>query len=82
MASTDEKMTIRVRAIPNARQNSLEPLEGGGFKVRVQAPPDRGAANRAIIQLLAKHWSVRKRDICLVVGEHSRDKVFQINRIG
>ena len=80
MSNAKEYFTIRVRVIPNARQNSVEPMEGGGLKVRVQAPPDGGAANRAIIQLLAKHWSVRKRDIRIIMGEHSRNKVFQINR--
>ena len=48
------------------------------LKVSVTAPPTEGRANGALVQLLAKEWRVPKRDIALVAGQKSRDKIVHI----
>jgi uncharacterized protein (TIGR00251 family) len=48
------------------------------LKVSVTAPPAEGRANQALIALLAKEWSVPKRNIALVGGQKSRDKTVRI----
>lgn len=54
--------TITVKAIPNARENSIS-LENGVYKVRIAAPPDKNKANKELIRFLSKHFgcSVRIR---------------------
>lgn len=80
---TDRKLIhLVVKAFPNSKRNAVEPSSDGPWKVRVQAPADRGAANEAIIALLAKHWSVRKRDVVLKSGVQTRNKVFEIHKEG
>lgn len=52
--------------------------EAGIIKVRLTAPPVDGAANEALVALLAEHLGVAKRDIRIVHGATSRQKVVEI----
>jgi len=44
------------------------------FAARLAAPPVDGAANSALILLIAKTFGVAKRDVTLVAGETARIK--------
>jgi uncharacterized protein (TIGR00251 family) len=46
--------------------------------VRVNAPPEAGKANAALIKLLAKRWRVPQRDLEVISGASRRRKVLQI----
>jgi uncharacterized protein (TIGR00251 family) len=48
------------------------------LKLRLAAPPVDGAANAALISLLAKALSLRKADITIRSGEASRIKVLHL----
>ncbi|WEK44967.1 MAG: DUF167 family protein [Candidatus Sphingomonas colombiensis] len=44
------------------------------FAARISAPPVDGAANAALIALIAKVFGVPKRDVAIVAGESARLK--------
>lgn len=69
---------MNIRVIPNAKKNDISEDEGR-IKVRVKAPAVGGKANKALIQLLAEFFKVSKKDIRIVRGEKSREKVIEIN---
>ena len=69
---------INLRVIPNAKKNEVSE-EGGIFKVRVKAPAVGGKANKAVIEVLADFFKVKKRDIRIVRGAKSREKVIEID---
>jgi len=48
------------------------------LKASVTAPPVEGRANTALIELLAREWRLPKRDIAIIGGRKSRDKLVQI----
>ena len=48
------------------------------MKVRLEAPPVDGAANAALIDLLAAALGVSRRDVQIVGGEHSRRKLVEV----
>lgn len=70
-------MQIPVRVIPRSSRNTLE-WEEGAIKARLTAPPVDGAANAALIALLAETLSLPKRAITLVRGATGRQKVVEI----
>ena len=70
-------MRIHVRVIPRSSKNLIE-WEEGGLKVHVTAPPVDGAANNALVALLAQCLAVRKRDIQIVRGMAGRSKIVEI----
>ncbi len=71
------KIDIRVRA--NSKQNKVAGEIAGRLIVFVQAPAVDGKANKAVTEVLAKHFKVRSRDIKIINGETSRDKTVEIN---
>lgn len=71
-------MRINVKVIPNAKKSRII-NEEGGLKVYITAPAVDGKANKALIELLAEHFVVRKSDAKIIKGERSRDKIVEIN---
>ena len=77
---TDKGTRVRLRVKPNASRSKIlgTVLRADGLtylEVAVTAPPEDGKANKSIIELLAKSWKIKKSDISIISGEHSRDKV-------
>jgi hypothetical protein len=68
---------IEIKIIPNARKNSVE-KEENRYKVHVMAPAVDGKANKALIELLAEFFNVKKSSIEILRGETSRNKVVKI----
>lgn len=65
---------LRVYVQPRSSRNGICGIHGDSLKVAITAPPLGGRANKAIIQLFAKLFSVPKRDVTLLTGEQSRLK--------
>lgn len=70
-------MLITVRVIPRSSKNSLE-WDQGTLKARITAPPVDGAANEALVALLAERLGVPRRAISIVRGARGRQKVVEI----
>jgi len=66
-----------VGATPGSRVESLA-IEGGQVIAKVRAKPQDGAANTAVIALLASALDVAPSRITLLRGATSREKLFQV----
>ena len=55
---------------------------GRALAVRLAAPPVDGAANAALVALLAKALAVRRSDVTVIAGEASRLKRIRIDGDG
>ncbi len=51
------------------------------LKVRVAAPPVEGAANEALVALIAKALKVSRGSVRIVTGEQSRLKILEIDGV-
>ena len=74
----DISNTFTVRVIPNAKKPSVIKEEQNVYLVRVDAPAVGGKANKRLLELLAKHFGVKKSSIRIIKGEKSREKVIEI----
>lgn len=70
-------MRVNIRVIPNAKKNDVSE-EGEKLKVYVKAPAVDGKANKAMIEVLAEYFKVKKGDIRIIRGERSREKVVEV----
>ena len=70
-------MIINVKVIPSAKKNMIKE-EKELFKVYLTVPATEGRANKALIELLAEYFSVKKRQVVITKGLHSRQKVINI----
>jgi uncharacterized protein len=69
---------LRLRVSPGAGRNEVVGRYGEGWKVRVDAPPERGRANDAVLRLLAERLGVTRSALTLVSGAGARDKVVEL----
>jgi uncharacterized protein len=51
---------------------------GDAWKVRVTAPPERGRANDAVLELLATTLALPRASVSLVSGHGGRDKIVEL----
>jgi uncharacterized protein len=72
---------LPVRAQPGARRNEIRGEQDGMLKVRVTQSPEKGKANRALIELLSKSLGLRKSQVELIAGETSHQKRFLVRDI-
>jgi len=69
---------IYVKVIPRAGKNEVEKISNAEYKVRVTAVPERGKANKAVIEALAKYFEVPKSSVSIVGGKSTRTKIIDI----
>ncbi|MFH0877786.1 MAG: DUF167 domain-containing protein [Candidatus Omnitrophota bacterium] len=70
-------MRVDVKVIPRASRNSVK-TEGARLKVYVTAPAEKNRANHTVVEILARHFRVKKRAIKIVRGEHAFLKTVEI----
>ncbi|CAB4697754.1 unannotated protein [freshwater metagenome] len=73
--------TIELRVAPGARRAEVVGRHGDAWKVRVGAAPERGRANQAVIELLAKTLGIPERNITVLAGHTNRSKVVALTGI-
>lgn len=76
-------LTVRIRLTPGARRTGFDGVMTGAdgkamLKVSVNAVPENGKANDALIAFLAKSWKVPKSSIVLLSGTTNRIKTLLI----
>jgi hypothetical protein len=75
-------VVIAVRVTPRSSRDAIEGVdEAGELRVRVTAPPADGAANAAVVKLLAKTLGVPKGAVTLASGATSRHKRLRIDGV-
>ena len=53
----------------------------GALRVRVAAPPIEGAANQALVRVLAEELGVARRSVRLVAGAAGRQKLVVVEGV-
>ncbi|MBI4435775.1 DUF167 domain-containing protein [Candidatus Uhrbacteria bacterium] len=71
-------MILTVYVKPSARRPSVEWVDEDTIKVSVTAPPEKGKANKAVIEALAEELGIAKSTIELIRGGTARIKQFKI----
>lgn len=69
---------VKVSARPGSGRDRVLGVQGDALRLGVSAPPDKGKANKAFVELLAKTLGVRRSAVELVSGGTSREKVFKV----
>ena len=75
---TQAGIALNVRVVPRAARNEIAGELGDAIKVRLQAPPVEGKANRALVAFLADRLGIRKGDLTVETGLHYPEKTLRI----
>jgi len=63
---------------PNAKENVVEVLEPGMFRISVTAPATEDKANLAMLKLLAKHLALAPSNLRIKYGAKTRRKIVEV----
>lgn len=75
---TSQGYVLRLLVVPGASRTEVVGLHGDRLRVRVAAAPEKGAANKKLLEFLAKALGVPKKAVRLTAGFQSREKVVAI----
>ena len=73
-----DRILLPVRVQPGAKRVGVTGEHGGRLRLAVAAPPERGRANAAALDVLADALGVRARELELVSGAAYRNKVVAV----
>jgi uncharacterized protein (TIGR00251 family) len=78
---TAHDVRFAVRLTPRATADRIEGVVDGVLRARVGAPAVEGAANNALIRLIADTLGVARRDVRIVAGATSRQKLVVVDGV-
>ena len=70
-----------VHVQPRAKKPGIDGTHGDALRVRVQAPPVDGAANDAVIAVIADALGVPRRAVRIAAGLSGRQKLVDVDGI-
>jgi uncharacterized protein (TIGR00251 family) len=79
--ATSDGVKLFVKVIPNASKNELAGVVGDRVKIRVQAPPESGRANKAVCLLLATALGLKRNAVDISCGCISVKKTITLRDI-
>jgi uncharacterized protein len=77
LSPTDVRFAVRVT--PRAAVDRVDGVIDGVLRARVGAPAVEGAANNALIRLIAEELGVPRSDVRIVAGATSRQKLVVVD---
>ncbi|MBW7932544.1 MAG: DUF167 domain-containing protein [Gemmatimonadaceae bacterium] len=70
-----------VHVQPRAKRSGIDGTHGDALRVRVQAPPVEGAANAAVIAVVAAALGVPPRAVRIATGQSGRQKLVDVDGV-
>jgi uncharacterized protein (TIGR00251 family) len=75
------RLIFKVRVVPRASRSELMGEHDGALRVRLAAPPVAGAANEALVRLLARAFKVTRAAVEISAGRTSKLKQVSVNGV-
>lgn len=69
---------LKVKVIPGSSRNQIVGWLGDALKIKVSAPPEKGKANEAVMDLIANELGINSDDIEIESGHSSPSKIVAI----
>ena len=74
-------MIISVRVSPNAKKSEIIKMGEDIFKIKVDAPAEKGEANRRLVEMLADYFKISESSVSILKGFKSRNKIVEIRNL-
>ncbi len=71
-------MRIELKVITKAKKEDVRKVSENSYRIKVSMPPEKGKANKRVIELLSEKFGVKKQNIKIVSGETSSRKILEI----
>lgn len=81
MPVSRKELTIKIKVEPRSSKSGIVGPYGDALKVKLTSPPVEGKANKELIEVLAKAFGVAKKDIEIISGESSKNKIIKLRSV-
>ena len=72
-------LTLNIKVKPKAKQNAILGIRADALLIAVTSPPDKGKANRAVIELIASELNIPRSAVEIISGKTNPQKVLRIS---
>jgi hypothetical protein len=77
----EQGIRLAVKVTPNAGRNEITGFDEDTLRVKIAAPPDKGKANKELVDFLSGRLGVKKTSVAIIRGLTSRNKVISVTGI-
>jgi uncharacterized protein (TIGR00251 family) len=81
LSAAKDGVLVTVRVAPRAARSGIAGTRDDALLVRLNAPPVDGAANAALIDVIAEAMGVPRRAVSISAGERSRRKIVRVRGV-
>ena len=74
----DDGVIFKIEVQPGAAKNEIVGVQGDALRRKINAPPVKGKANRALIDFLAEKLGTKKSEIEIMSGYTSKIKKIRV----
>ena len=78
---SDSGVCLTVKVVPGSSRTEIVGTYGEMLKMKVAAPPEKGKANKAILEFLANRLGIRKNALHITSGQTSCVKQISIEGV-
>ena len=71
-------MLIKVKVFPNSKKEEIIKKSEDSFEVKVREKPEKGLANKKVINVLSSYFKIPSSKIRLIKGFKQRNKIFEV----
>lgn len=76
--ATSSGYLLKIQVVPGAAENQIVGPYGDRLKIRIAAIPEKGGANKSLLDYLASRLGIAKKHLHLKSGSRDRSKVVEI----
>ncbi len=77
-----ESTYIRVKVSPGSKFQKIKLMSDNlTYKVYIQSPPNKGKANKELINFLAQQYKIPRNNLKIISGEFSQIKLIRIKNV-
>ncbi len=80
-SSASNSLRLSVKVIANASRNEILGFVNGTWRLRIAAPPEKGKANKELIEFLSNQLKIGKDAVHIIKGHTSHNKIIGITGI-
>jgi len=71
---------LNIRVVPRASSNRIK-KEDNCFKVYLTKPAQDGLANAQLVEVVARHFGLKKYQVKIIRGHTGRNKVLEVSDV-
>jgi uncharacterized protein len=76
--SSENNIIIAVKVQPNSHSNEITGYNNNLWRIKIAASPEKGKANKELIEFLAKTLEVKKDNLSIIKGLTQHNKLISI----